>query len=57
MSTSGSDEEYSYPGPTLSFLIVGFHPFGPVSDNLALITRLIGLSLGSNMTAGPDVVT
>ena len=36
VSTTRSDEDSTHPKPTLSFLIVSFHPFWPEVNKLAL---------------------
>ena len=56
MSTDGSDEEWLLSGPTLSYAIVGFWVSWPESDNLAMITRLIGLIRPSGLIAPLKVV-
>ena len=55
MSTDGSGEEYPTPGPTLSYPIVGFHPFWPDCYILALNLeyRKEHLLLGMVQTAVP----
>ena len=56
VSTDGSDEEYPSPGPTLSFPIGPFHLSWPDIHQLAMTTRLIGLSMALSWTAASKVV-
>ena len=51
MSTDGSREDGTLPGSTLSYDIAGFWVPGHVLDNLAINTRLIGLSTRQGLIA------
>ena len=55
MSTDGSGEDWTLPGPTLSLHIVQFDLSWPDYENLALNIRLNGLSGGSHESAGSNV--